>query len=140
MTNTRQNEKSLPYEILGHDVARLAEVGIFAQQPMLQKNCKISTKMKSFLKYSFGKIAEEVCALAKPVPVGSCHKGDLVLLPTNIAAEIWFHAKFNNNFASLVCKYTISEMEAAKICALVHKECNPIIVASNEILSPLSPA
>ena len=118
VTNTRQYEKILLYEIMGHDIARLTETGIFAQQPgifaqqpVLEKNCKVSAKMKSFLEHSFGETAVEVftCATAKLVPAGSCHRGNLALLPTNIVAEIWFHASFNGNLVSLVCKYTISE-------------------------------
>ena len=41
MTNTKQDA-----EILGHEIARLTEAGIFAQQLMLEKNCKVSAKMR----------------------------------------------------------------------------------------------
>ena len=140
ITNTRQYERSLLIEILGHDIAELKENDFFCQKAMLQKKGKASKRMVAFLEEYFEQQAETAftCAAACLDPAGHCHRGDVVLLKgSSQVAEVWFHAEFNGLTASLLCMYDQAAYDAGQGTAICSKQQCPMMVPTEDILCAL---
>ena len=140
VTNTRQYERTMLLEVLGYNMAPLEQDHVFARCCRLERRCRASKKMITFLEQNVDAQIESAytCAQVRLASEAVCTKGDIVLLTESCeAAEVWLHVECNGRVLSLVSLYTLHAEDMAKSTQVWRRQTEPTLLSSVDIACPL---
>ena len=138
--NTRAFEQSILEEIATHDLFQLEEDGLFDMCFKLQKLSKPSKALSKFIEDSFeNDILSCYACSALVLPYGgTCQKGDICMLTSKQAAQVWAHAQINGVLVSLVSCWDLLSYNSEQGQAVFEKQDQPLWISSSDIMGPVT--